>query len=57
MEIANLIIIKILMMAPSSDLLGFFILIIREKNGILQPVKNFAHAAYITASPFFFMIK
>jgi len=38
-------------------MLGFLILIIREKTGILQPGKNFANAAYITASPFFFMIK
>jgi hypothetical protein len=40
MEIANLIIIKILMMQPSSDVLGLFILAIRQKIGILQPEKT-----------------
>ena len=56
MEIDNLIITKILMMQPSSDMLGFLILIIRKKRDFTAR-KNFAHAAYTTASPFFFMIK
>jgi hypothetical protein len=40
MVIANLIIIKILMMQPSSDVLGFLILTIRQKIGILEPEKT-----------------
>jgi hypothetical protein len=40
MVIANLIIIKILMMQPSVDPLGFLILAIRQKIGILQPEKT-----------------